>query len=277
MSTTLALPSLRLATRPLPPQVRRIVVPVAAGVLLLAIGYELFYSITNPLGVVHSWGADYTVYMDTTRRWLAGGDFYQPFTVFYPPIALLLFVPMSYLPAAVWWAVPIGTIAYVVARQCRSDWQRIALLAALADFALVPIASGNGSLWVAAAIVAGNRWAWPAAMIVLKPNLAPWALIGIRRRSFWFVLAALALVSLLLLPLWFDWLRGLQGWYSSPAWSQGTPGYASRGEDYLAGLLSPTLALLWFATRRSERGQRNDGEAIHATIGTSANGTSSRL
>jgi hypothetical protein len=215
--------------------------------------------------------------MDTTRRWWAGGDFYQPFTVFYPPIALILFVPMSYLPAATWWAIPVGAIAYVVWRQCRSDWQRVALLAALADFALVPLASGNGSLWVAAAIVAGNRWGWPAALIVLKPNLAPWALIGIRRRSFWLILAGLAAISILMLPMWFEWLRALLGWYSSPAWSHGTPGFASRGEDYLAGLLSPMFALLWFATRRSERGNRNDGDAIHATTGTSANGTSSRL
>jgi hypothetical protein len=190
--------------------------------------------------------------MEGARRWLSGGDFYQPFTVFYPPIALLMFVPMSYLPAVVWWAIPLGTIAYVLVRQCRSDWQRVALLAALADFALVPLASGNGSLWIAAAIVAGNRWGWPAAFIVLKPNLAPWALVGVRRRPFWLVLAALALVSLLMLPMWFDWLHALQGWYSSPAWSQGSLG-ASRGEDYLTGLLSPPFALLWFATRVSGR------------------------
>lgn len=292
MSTVLALQSQRILARPSPLQVHRVAVRVAVGVLLLAIGFEVFYSITNPLGVVHHWGADYAVYMDGTRRWLSGGDLYRPFTVFYPPIALLVLVPMSYLPAASWWAIPIGTIAYVLVRQCRSDWQRVALLAAVADFALVPLASGNGSLWIAAGIVAGNRWGWPAALIVLKPNLAPWALVGIRRRRFWLVLAALALVSLLMLPMWFDWLHALQGWYSSPAWSQGAPGLASGGEDYLTGLLSPPFALLWFATRAPDgpassrergeerarrRGHRNRGDAIQAMTGTSANGTSSRL
>ncbi len=263
-------------TRSLPLQARRVAVRVAAGVLLLAIGYELFYSITNPIGVVHYWGADYSVYMEGARRWLSGGAFYQPFTVFYPPIALLLFVPMSVLPAAVWWVIPVGAIAYVAVRQCRSDWQRVALLAALADFALVPLASGNGSLWVAAGIVAGNRWGWPAAFIVLKPNLAPWALVGARRRAFWVVLAGLALVSLLMLPLWFDWLHALQTWYASPEWTRGSTA-SSPGENYLTGLLSPTFALLWFATRATGRGARKDGDASQAMTGTSANGTSSRL
>jgi hypothetical protein len=248
-------------TGPLAIEAHRVAVRVAAGVLLLAIGYEVFYSITNPLGVVHYWGADYTIYMEGARRWLSGGDLYQPFTVYYPPTALLLFVPMSYLPAALWWAIPLGTIAYVVARQCRSDWQRVALLAALADFALVPLASGNGSLWIAAGIVAGNRWGWPAAFIVLKPNLAPWALVGIRRRYFWVVLVALAIASVLMLPMWFDWLRALQDWYSSPAWSHGTVG-ASRGEDYFTSLLSPLFALLWFATRRTARGQNADPQQV---------------
>jgi hypothetical protein len=277
MSTVLALRSQRLLSRGLPLQSHRIAVRVAAGVLLLAIGYELFYSITNPLGVVHSWGADYSVYMETTRRWLSGGDFYRPFTVFYPPIALLVLIPMSYLPAALWWAIPVATIAYVVARQCRSDWQRVALLAALADFALVPLASGNGSLWIAAAIAAGNRWAWPAALIALKPNLAPWMLVGVRRRSFWIVLGALALVSLLLLPMWVGWFQALQEWYANPTWRQGNPGFASPGEDYLAGFLSPMFAFLWFATRRTDAGHSNEGDASQAITGTTANGTSSRL
>jgi hypothetical protein len=277
MSTVLALRSPRLLRRALPLQSHRIAVRVAAGVLLLAIGYELFYSITNPLGVVHSWGADYSVYMETTRRWLSGGDFYRPFTVFYPPIALLALIPMSYLPAALWWAIPVATIAYVAARQCRSDWQRVALLAALADFALVPLASGNGSLWVAAAIVAGNRWGWPAALIALKPNLAPWMLVGVRRRSFWIVLGALALVSLVLLPMWVGWAQALEGWYANPAWRQGNPGFASPGEDYLTSFLSPMFALLWFATRRTNPDHSNEEEASHAITGTSANGTSSRL
>jgi hypothetical protein len=235
---------------PLP--ARRIAVRVAVGVLLLVIGYEVFYSIANPLGVVHYWGADYNVYMDTARRWLAGGDFYHPFTVFYPPIALLVFAPMSHLPSVLWWAIPLGTIAYVVVRQCRSDLQRVALLAALSDFALVPIVSGNGSLWVAAAIAAGNRWGWPAAFIVLKPNLAPWSLVGVRRRSFWVVLGVLAAVSVLMLPMWFEWLHALQAGQASPAWQNGTVA-SSRGDDYLTGLLWPPFALLWYATRVTDR------------------------
>lgn len=227
----------------------RVAVLTLAGVLLLALGYQVWISATHPLGVFGHWGADYTGYMNATRTFLDGGSFYttEPIvteaqrivSIFYPPIVLLLFIPMSLLPAVAWWLVPVGTIAYVAYRQCLTDWQRVALLAALASGFIVPLVSGNGTLWVAAAIVAGNRWGWPAAFIVIKPTLAPWALIGIRSRSWWVATAGLGLASLALLPMWFDWARVILGYRD--------------GGYYLAALLSPGLLLLWFATRQPAR------------------------
>jgi hypothetical protein len=228
---------------------RHVAVRVVAGVLLLAFVYQLYVAATHPLGVLHHWGADSTIYLDAARRFIAGGSFYanwqfQPATdpalngQYYPPIALLVFVPMSLLPAPAWWAVPVATIAYVAWRQCRTDWQRVALLAAV-TLSITPFVAGNGTLWVAAAMVAGNRWGWPAAFIILKPTLAPWALVGFRSREWWIVMVALLLLSLLMLPMWFEWLRVLSAW---PAAS-----------SYLPSVLSLELALLWLATRRPRR------------------------
>ncbi len=78
--------------------------------------------------------------------------------------------------------------------------------------------------------------------------------MGTRRSAHarWLELAALALVSVLMLPMWFDWLDALQGWYASPARSQGAIA-AGPGEDYLTSILWPPFALLWFATRATER------------------------
>lgn len=237
-----------------------------AGVLALAFGYQLLVAATNPLGVLHYGGADYSVYMEATRRFLAGGRLYEPFQVMYPPMALVLFVPFAFLPAVLWWVVPLGTIAYVAVRQCRTDWQRVALLASLVPFTLTPIATGNGSIWVAAAVVAANRWRWPSCLVLLKPTFAPWALIGIRSRTWWVGLGLLAVVSLALMPLWFEWARGLVAWHASPVWSAGSD-QASRGEDYLTALLSPGLPLLWFATRTA------GGRGARQSVGVRHSGT----
>ncbi len=62
---------------------------------------------------------DYRLYMDATERWLRGGPFYEPYQlagpytisagdILYPPVALWLFVPLSFLPACMWWLVPLG-------------------------------------------------------------------------------------------------------------------------------------------------------------------------
>ena len=52
-----------------------------------------------------------------------------------------------------------------------------------------------------AAIAAGTRWSWPGALVLLKPSLLPFAVIGIRTRGWWLAVAAMTSVSVLLLPL----------------------------------------------------------------------------
>ena len=238
---------------------------VAVGVLAIVLGYELWVAATNPLGVLHYPGIDYSTYMEATRRALSGGGFYASWqfnpaqpdpslrSVLYPPLALLVFVPMSFLPPIAWWVVPVGTIAYVAWNQCRTPWQRVALLAAIASPPdLTALITGNGTLWVAAAVVAANRWAWPSAFIVLKPTFAPWAIIGVRSRSWWVALGGLVVVSLALLPMWLDWLRVMEAWYASPGWSTGHR-QGSPGITYLLSAFSAELALLFLATTRTAR------------------------
>lgn len=246
----------------------RVVVLAVTGFLALALGYQLYVAATNPLGVLHHWGADFSGYMEATHRFLDGGALYDPAQLLYPPPALLVLVPMALLPAVAWWIIPLAVIGYVARRQCRTDWQRVALLAALVfPGGITAIVAGNGSLWIVAAIVAANRWQWPGALILLKPTLAPWALIGIRSRGWWVVVGLLGVVSVILLPLWPQWIALMLGWGASPDWNTGNAG-SSSGMAYLTTALSPVFLLAWFATRSGRQhaasGEWNPGSRTSA-------------
>lgn len=164
-------------------------------------------------------GMDYDYYREVGARWLTDGSYYWPHQlagpydvrlmvdVLYPPTALVLFVPLVFLPAVVWWIVPLGVIGYALWRW-RPDvrvWPVLVLLA-MWPRAMGTVFHGNTDMWVAAGIAGGLLWGWPAAFVVLKPIFAPLALVGIRRRSWWFA-AALGLASIVvMLPLWRDYV-----------------------------------------------------------------------
>ena len=231
---------------------------VAVGVLSVIVVVELAVAILHPLGSLRHWGGDYTLYMDATRRWLAGGPFYQPWqfepyvisfvpgdigttAILYPPYALALFVPFTVLPAVLWWAVPLAVIGYCL--WPLSGWRLVAFLAALVfPVTWFIVANGNPALWAAAFMVAGTRWGWPGVFVLLKPTLAPFALVGIRSRGWWLGLGAIGAVSLILWPLTMDYvtvLRNAGGPEASPLYSVtsfiplglllvATPGSSSR-------------------------------------------------
>src|SRR5688500_15477068 len=57
---------------------------------------------------------DFDLYLNATRRWLAGGSYFEPYQlagpyairmgdVLYPPNVLLLLIPFTVLPAILWW------------------------------------------------------------------------------------------------------------------------------------------------------------------------------
>ena len=201
----------------------------------------------------HLLAVDYDLYMDATRRWLAGGPFYEPYQlagpyvvsagdILYPPFVLVLFVPFTFLPPILWWAIPIAIVAAVLVRLHPAPlaWPVIALCCWWPD-TNVKLLTGNPVIWVAAAVALGTLYAWPSVFALLKPSLFPFALLGIWRRSWWFGAAGLALVSLLFLPMWPDFLTAIAN-SSNPA-----------GVAYSLGEV-PTLLIPVAAALASTRG-----------------------
>jgi hypothetical protein len=170
--------------------------------------------------VMSAWGADYDFFVAVAGRWLASGEFYAPHQLsgpyvaainvdtFYPPIALFLFLPFLWLPAVLWWFIPISIITLSVIR-CRPAvwvWPFLALMLWWPRTQSI-IVWGNTGMWLAAFLAVAIRYRWAAALILLKPSLVPFALVGIRSRGWWLVSAAMALVSL---PMLADYIAALR-------------------------------------------------------------------
>ncbi len=169
--------------------------------------------------ILNQWGEDYQWFVDMTRRWVETGIFYNPHQLagpyeagsgvdmLYPPVALFLFVPFVWLPAFLWWIIPLGVLTWHVAT-ARPQWWAWPLLALLV---FVPrsqsiVIWGSTGMWIAAFVALGLRFAWASPFVLLKPSFAPFALIGITRRQWWVGAAALAGLSLLVLPMWPDFV-----------------------------------------------------------------------
>jgi hypothetical protein len=164
-------------------------------------------------------GGDLGIYMDATHRWLGGGGWYLPFqltgpypvlppVVLYPPHWLVVLVPFALgLPAILWWLVPAAAVAWSLDRLRPAWWSWPLILGCCVwPRSVAQVLYGNPVIWVAAAAWLGAVYGWPAALVALKPTLAPFALLGARRRSWWLLGALLAIVSL---PLLVDYLTVL--------------------------------------------------------------------
>jgi hypothetical protein len=166
-------------------------------------------------------GADFVLYRDAAARWLTGGPFYNPEqlagayviehgAILYPPVALLLFVPFTLLPAVLWWAVPAGLVAWSLWR-LRPRPVAWPIMAALIGFSPLPvlIVAGNPVLWALAFMAAGTAQIGPSILVLLKPSLAPFALFGAWRRRWWIWAVAFGAVCLPFGAMWQDWLTAL--------------------------------------------------------------------
>ena len=165
-------------------------------------------------------GVDYRQVMGSARHWLATGDLYRPDQLagpfdladgsgppMYPPTAFALLLPFSFLPAVIWWAIPALLMGYALAKHRPAMWAWPIMAACLAwPRSIEMIEYGQASMWIAGFVAAGTVWGWPATLVVLKPTLAPFALIGVRSRSWWLAAALLALASLLFLPYWIEYV-----------------------------------------------------------------------
>lgn len=198
----------------------RIALLSLTGSLLILAGYSAVLLATNPR-FDDMRGVDHAIYRDAAARWLSGGFFYYPeqvnglyYTlqghVLYPPPSLVLFVPFVFLPAVLWWAIPLAIIAWRVYALRPAMWSWPLLAAALAwPVTIELIFTGNPLLWAVAGLALATRWPWVSALVFLKPSLFPFALFGVRTRGWWLATGSLAVVSLAFLPLWPQWIAAV--------------------------------------------------------------------
>jgi hypothetical protein len=229
--------------------------PLAFGLTVAVLGFATWeLALTwDRAAAVGQIGGDLAMYLDATRRWLAGGSFYPaahltaPYVltgdaILYPPTTIPLFAAFLLIPAAVFWVVPVVVVGWVVLRHRPAPWTWPLIAACLAYTpTLVKVVHGNPIMWVAAAVALGTVYAWPAIFVLLKPSVAPFALVGATRRSWWLALAGFGATALLFAPLWIDYvtvLANARGPLATPLYSLGD----------MPILLVPLLAR-WTSTR----------------------------
>lgn len=203
------------------------------------------------------YGVDLEIMRELGRRWIESGTMYLPYQLagpysievtlnlattpaLYPPAAGPLFAVVSLLPWPVavvaWWGVPLAIVGYAFARWRPSPlaWA-LALLMFAHPMTTLQLMTGGTAMWAAALVAAGLLWHWPAALILVKPTLLPFALIGSRHRSWW--LAGGVVVVAMLLGPWRDYV------------SVARNGLDSGGILYSLSsvpiLLVPVIAWLW--------------------------------
>ncbi len=154
---------------------------------------------------------DLAIYTEATRRLLAGGSWYlerqlsgiypiQHGDVLFPPVTAWFFAVWLVLPAWTFVVVPVAITGWAVARMRPSvwTWPLMALCVLWPMFGLKVLRS-NPNVWMMAAVATGLLYRWPGALILAKPSMVPFALIGSRSRGWWIVAALLVVGSLPLL------------------------------------------------------------------------------
>jgi ABC-type transport system involved in cytochrome c biogenesis permease component len=66
--------------------------------------------------------------------------------------------------------------------------------------------TGNPVIWSMAAMALGVIYAWPSVLVLIKPSLAPFALFGVWRRSWWVAAVGFALLCVPFGSLWAEWV-----------------------------------------------------------------------
>jgi hypothetical protein len=164
---------------------------------------------------------DYHLYVDATQRWLSGGAYYlpeqllgpyeaTPGVILYPPTFIPVMVPFVYLPWILYWALPIAAVGYAAwhHRPRVVAWPGIAMCLWFPG-TTVSVVAGNPVILMVGALALGTVWHWPSVLVLLKPTLAPFALFGAWRRSWWIALGVLVAISLPFAAMWADYVTVL--------------------------------------------------------------------
>jgi hypothetical protein len=167
-----------------------------------------------------------------------------------------LFAPFTVLPATLWWAIPLGLPSWAVLRMRPAPfaWPLIAACLAMPVFG-VKVLTGNPVLWIQAAIALACLYSWPSVLVLLKPSLAPLALLGANRRSWLAALGVLALASIPFGWMWRDWIASVSN-------VEGGGLLYSMSDWPLVAL--PLVAWLGSASRRRRPGPQ--GRQVDAVI-----------
>ena len=200
----------------------RLLILTTTGVLLvlaLMSGFLLFQIVYgNRVGI----GVDFHQYLDHVARWQSTGQLYLPRQLagpttvmdgdpLYPPTVLWLLLPFTVLPEPIWWLIPTAIIAVALVRLRPAPWTW-PLLAIVALWPRTPALFfyGNPGMWMVAFICLALWRAWAGPLILLKPSLAPFALLGFGRRSWFIALAIVVAASIPFGRLWLDYVTVLQ-------------------------------------------------------------------
>jgi hypothetical protein len=192
---------------------------VLLGAVFGLVGAEILYFLLRPDGLMQfGLFIDGHTILGAARGWLAGDGFYPahqiagPYEqgahdILYPPQLLVLLVPFAFLPVIVWVAVPLAILAYIVWWWRPTYWGWVGIGLCL----LVPTTFGaflfaNPSMWFVAFVALATRWPAFGPLVLLKPTLAPFGLVGIRHRSWWLSAALLTLLTIAMLPMVVDWV-----------------------------------------------------------------------
>jgi hypothetical protein len=209
-------------------------------------------------------GEDFIIHREIGQRFLDTGVLYLPdqlagpyanrlgYHVLYPPTTLLVIVPLALIPEGLaviaWYGIPLAVLVLLISRYRPGPWAWVALmLIAFWPRSQGAILYGNSDMLIAAAIGAGVLWGWPAALILLKPSWFLLALVGIRHRSWWVALGMFAIASLLVLPLWPQYVTAMTN-ITDSSWLQ-----------RLYGLpLMLTAIVIWAGQSRDARAHQPD-------------------
>ena len=219
-------PPIRPRTRNLPrnlddPLTRRVILALTGiiGVLAVVDAVALAQIVASHPGGL---GVDFNQYLGHLDRWIATGQLYLPHQLagptlveagdpLYPPLVLYLLAPFRVLPAVAWWIVPLAVVGYVLVRLRPVPWVW-PILALIALWPRTPalILYGNPGMWSVAAVAGGVMWSWPAPLVLFKPSLAPFALVGIGTRGWLVTLLVVIVACLPFAGLWLDYLTVLR-------------------------------------------------------------------